>query len=61
MDLVADMLVDHLRREHADRIEPVLIRPPLRGRLRSCARSPEHEGCVHRRSLRQPPLGLSGA
>jgi glycosyltransferase involved in cell wall biosynthesis len=33
MDLVADMLVDHLRREHAGRIEPVLIRPPLRGRL----------------------------
>jgi glycosyltransferase involved in cell wall biosynthesis len=33
MDLVADMLVDHLRREHAGEIEPVLIRPPLRGRL----------------------------
>jgi glycosyltransferase involved in cell wall biosynthesis len=33
MDLVADMLVEHLRREHAGRIEPVLIRPPLRGRL----------------------------
>jgi glycosyltransferase involved in cell wall biosynthesis len=33
MDLVADMLVDHLRREHAGRIEPVLIRPPLRGRM----------------------------
>src|SRR3954467_15164030 len=33
MDLVADMLVDHLRSEHAGRIEPVLIRPPLRGRL----------------------------
>jgi glycosyltransferase involved in cell wall biosynthesis len=32
MDLVADMLVDHLRTEHAGTIEPVLIRPPLRGR-----------------------------
>src|SRR4051812_7682568 len=33
MDLVADMLVDHLRRDHAGGMEPVLIRPPLRGRL----------------------------
>ncbi|MEN3340500.1 MAG: hypothetical protein V7647_4176 [Acidobacteriota bacterium] len=33
MDLVADMLVEHLRTEHAGRIEPVLIRPPLRARL----------------------------
>lgn len=32
MDLVADMLVDHLRTEHAGSIEPVLIRPALRGR-----------------------------
>ena len=32
MDLVADMLVDHLRTEHAGSVEPVLIRPPLRGR-----------------------------
>ncbi len=32
MDLVADMLVEQLRIEHAGVIEPVLIRPPLRGR-----------------------------
>jgi glycosyltransferase involved in cell wall biosynthesis len=32
MDLIADMLADHLRTEHAGGIEPVLIRPPLRGR-----------------------------
>lgn len=33
MDLVAEMLVDHLRSEHRDRFEPTLIRPPLHGRL----------------------------
>ncbi len=32
MDLVADMLVEHLRTEHAGSIEPVLIRPALRAR-----------------------------
>ncbi len=32
MDLVADMLVEHLRDEHGGIIEPVLIRPPLRRR-----------------------------
>src|SRR3954469_22031280 len=32
MDLVADMLVEHLRTEHAGSIEPVLIRPALRPR-----------------------------
>ncbi|MEO8522102.1 MAG: glycosyltransferase family 1 protein [Acidobacteriota bacterium] len=32
MDLVAEMLVEHLRTEHGGSIEPVLIRPPLRPR-----------------------------
>ena len=60
MDLVADMLVEHLRREHASRIEPVLIRPPLRGRLVRVPAVADCERCVHRRSLRQPSLGLPG-
>ena len=33
MDLVADMLVEHLRREHADAVEATLIRPPMPRRL----------------------------
>lgn len=33
MDLVADMLLDHLRREHASTIEPVMVRPKMRRRL----------------------------
>ncbi len=33
MDLVADMLVEHLRSEHRDRFEPTLVRPALHGRL----------------------------
>src|SRR5690349_8676707 len=33
MDLVAEMLVDRLNREHASTIDAVLIRPPLRRRL----------------------------
>jgi glycosyltransferase involved in cell wall biosynthesis len=33
MDLVADMLLDRLQREHADTVQPTLIRPPLRRRL----------------------------
>jgi glycosyltransferase involved in cell wall biosynthesis len=33
MDLVANMLVDRLRAEYADSIEPTLIRPALRRRL----------------------------
>lgn len=33
MDLVADMLVEHLRSEHRGRIEPTLIRPRLHPRL----------------------------
>src|SRR6478672_1309536 len=32
MDLVADMLLDRLQREHAASIEPTLIRPSLRRR-----------------------------
>jgi glycosyltransferase involved in cell wall biosynthesis len=32
MDLVADMLVEHLRAEHRGWIEPALIRPPMRAR-----------------------------
>lgn len=32
MDLVAEMLVEHLRTDHAGAIEPVLIRPALRPR-----------------------------
>lgn len=33
MDLVADMLIDHLRREHADVVAATLIRPPMPRRL----------------------------
>ena len=33
MDLVADMLVEHLRSEHGGRIEPTLIRPAMRRRV----------------------------
>ncbi len=33
MDLVAEMLVTHLAREHAGAIEPHLVRPPMRRRL----------------------------
>lgn len=33
MDLVADMLVEHLAREHADAVEATLIRPPMPRRL----------------------------
>jgi glycosyltransferase involved in cell wall biosynthesis len=33
MDLVADMLLEHLRAEHIGRIEPTLIRPAMRARL----------------------------
>lgn len=33
MDLVADMLVDHLRREHADTVAATLVRPPMPRRL----------------------------
>jgi glycosyltransferase involved in cell wall biosynthesis len=29
MDLVADMLVERLSREHANRVQPTLIRPPM--------------------------------
>ncbi|MEP6914159.1 MAG: glycosyltransferase family 1 protein [Acidobacteriota bacterium] len=32
MDLVADMLVQHLQSEHRDQIEPTLIRPAMRRR-----------------------------
>jgi glycosyltransferase involved in cell wall biosynthesis len=33
MDLVADMLFDHLKREHAGAVEATLIRPPMPRRL----------------------------
>ena len=33
MDLVADMLLAHLRKEHAETIAPVLVRPAMRRRL----------------------------
>jgi len=33
MDLVADMLVDHLRREHGTAVDATLIRPPMPRRL----------------------------
>jgi len=33
MDLVADMLYEHLRREHAPTVEPTLVRPPMPRRL----------------------------
>jgi glycosyltransferase involved in cell wall biosynthesis len=33
MDLVADMLLDHLRREHASAIDAVLVRPEMPRRL----------------------------
>jgi glycosyltransferase involved in cell wall biosynthesis len=33
MDLVADMLVEHLQSEHRGRIEPTLIRPAMRTRV----------------------------
>jgi len=32
MDLVADMLVEHLRADYRGHVEPTLIRPPLRAR-----------------------------
>ena len=32
MDLVADMLVEHLRADYRGQVEPTLIRPPLRAR-----------------------------
>jgi glycosyltransferase involved in cell wall biosynthesis len=32
MDLVADMLLDHLRSEHGNRVEAALVRPPMRRR-----------------------------
>jgi glycosyltransferase involved in cell wall biosynthesis len=34
MDLVAEMLVDHLRAEHADTVEAVAIRPKLKRRFK---------------------------
>ena len=37
MDLVADTLVDYLRREHAGPIEPTLIRPKMPRRLRTAS------------------------
>ena len=40
MDLVADMLLDRLVREHGDRIEPTLVRPPLPLRLSRLSRRP---------------------
>jgi glycosyltransferase involved in cell wall biosynthesis len=33
MDLVADMLLDRLQREHAGTVRPTLVRPPLRRRV----------------------------
>src|SRR4051812_42953529 len=33
MDLVADMLVEHLRREHLGTVEATLVRPPMPRRL----------------------------
>ena len=33
MDLVADMLVEHLQREHADVVAATLVRPPMPRRL----------------------------
>ena len=33
MDLVADMLFEHLRREHAATVQPALIRPAMPRRL----------------------------
>src|SRR4029450_10936833 len=33
MDLVADMLMEHLRKEHAGTIEATLVRPPMPRRL----------------------------
>jgi len=33
MDLVADMLYEHLRREHASTVEATLVRPPMPRRL----------------------------
>ena len=33
MDLVADMLVEHLRADYRGQVEPTLIRPPMRARL----------------------------
>jgi glycosyltransferase involved in cell wall biosynthesis len=33
MDLVADMLLDRLQREHRETVQPTLIRPPFRRRL----------------------------
>src|SRR6516165_5460772 len=33
MDLVADMLLDHLRREHASAIDAILVRPGMPRRL----------------------------
>lgn len=33
MDLVADMVIDRLRSEHADTVDATLIRPPMRRRL----------------------------
>ena len=38
MDLVADMLLDRLTREHAGEIDATLIRPPLPRRLSRLAR-----------------------
>src|SRR5436190_5905776 len=48
MDLVAEMLVTHLAREHAGAIEPHLVRPPMRRRLT------RFQSLAHRRR----PLGV---
>src|SRR3954465_15133623 len=71
MDLVAEMLVTHLAREHAGAIEPHLVRPPMRRRVpppRAPAGAPTpppfpvaapSSTAGGSRSRARPPLGLS--
>jgi glycosyltransferase involved in cell wall biosynthesis len=40
MDLVADMLLDHIRKEHGHVFDATLVRPPMRRRLTRFRRNP---------------------
>jgi glycosyltransferase involved in cell wall biosynthesis len=62
MDLVAEMLTDHLRREHRDSIMATLIRPTMLRRLGRMALTGEKASMIDRLVARQwdYPRALSG-
>ncbi|HTM26908.1 MAG TPA: glycosyltransferase family 1 protein [Vicinamibacterales bacterium] len=53
MDLVADMLLEHLRREHAGRIAAELVRPPMPRRLTRLPMLPRKLSVIDRAAARQ--------